>query len=395
MEAVRRVALCAGSLVLFAAISCGASELHAANARSENFLVSAPTPRLAQSVAKQAERFRDELAVYWLGKPLPRWNTPCPIKVIAGPQLAAQGVTTYNRAPVGNFQMKVIGSEQRILDSVLPHEVTHTVLATHFGKPLPRWADEGICTTVEHAEERRKHEAKLREFLSTRRGIAMNRLFLLTEYPNDMLPMYAQGYSVCRFLIEQSGPRKFIAFLTDYMQQPSWTENVRKHYGYDSLAGLQEQWLAWVANGSGPVDAYVSTKSGPKNSGAKNALASNRRQAGSLELNGPSSAAPLGSRPGARGTATAAAAQVASTGSRDTGSWYKRRREQTAVGRLASGAERPVEAGAGSTPRNAASATPPSVARSGTYSVSQPQPEQRYGQSTPMASSLQGPQRYR
>ncbi len=33
--------------------------------------------------------------------------------------------------------MEVIGTPERILDSVLPHEVTHTILATYFGRPLP------------------------------------------------------------------------------------------------------------------------------------------------------------------------------------------------------------------------------------------------------------------
>ena len=169
--------------------------------------------------------------------------------------------------------MEVVGTPERILDSVLPHEVTHTVLATHFGRPLPRWADEGICTTVEHVSERSKHEAKLREFLSSRRGIAMNRLFLLTEYPNDVLPMYAQGYSVCRFLIGQKDPQTFIQFLQDYMQHPSWTANIKKHYQYDSLAELQEYWLAWVAAGSGPVEKFAKVQ--PARTPAVASLASN------------------------------------------------------------------------------------------------------------------------
>ncbi|MEM0927142.1 MAG: hypothetical protein AAGJ83_13955, partial [Planctomycetota bacterium] len=232
----------------------------AQNARTENFLVHAPTQQLADLVASEAERYRNELAEYWLGRRLPKWPMPCPIEVVPGPRLAAQGVTRYDRHTGSNFQMEVIGTPQRILDSVLPHEVTHTVLATHFRGPLPRWADEGICTTVEHRDERRKHEMKLIEFLKTRRGIAMNEMFLLKEYPMDMLPMYAQGYSVCRFLIEQSGPRQFVNFIEDYMREPSWTRNVRKHYGYESLASLQENWLAWVTNGSGPVDAFVSTR---------------------------------------------------------------------------------------------------------------------------------------
>ena len=142
-----------------------------------------PRHSLAQAVAEAAERYRHDLAMYWLGRALPAWPQPCPIRVVAGPRLAAQGVTTYNPAPVRDFQMEVIGTPERILDSVLPHEITHTVLATYFGRPLPRWADEGICTTVEHAAERRKHEAKLQEFLRSHRGIAMNQLFLLTEYP--------------------------------------------------------------------------------------------------------------------------------------------------------------------------------------------------------------------
>ena len=234
-----------------------ASPSTAATHRTQNFMVQAATPVFARQVAESAEQYRRSLSMHWLGHDLPPWPSPCPINVVAGPNLAAQGVTEYNRAPVRDFRMEVVGTPRRILDSVLPHEITHTVLATHFGRPLPRWADEGICTTVEHAEERAKHEAKLREFLASRRGIAMNQLFLLTEYPNDVLPMYAQGYSVCRFLIEQRGPETLIAFLTDYMTHPSWTQNVRKHYGYDSLSQLQQRWLAWVAAGSGPVGQFA------------------------------------------------------------------------------------------------------------------------------------------
>ena len=242
-------------LILFC---CTAAD--AANQRTQNFIIQAPTPQLAAAVAEAAERYRRDLAIHWLGKPLPPWPRPCPIRVVAGPRLAAQGVTTYNPAPVRDFQMEVIGTPQRVLDSVLPHEITHTILATYFGRPLPRWADEGICTTVEHVAERRKHEAKLQEFLRSRRGIAMNQLFLLKEYPSDVLPMYAQGYSVCRFLISQKGPRTFIRFLEDYMQHPSWTDNIRRHYGYASLAELQQYWLSWVSAGSGDVALYAKTQ---------------------------------------------------------------------------------------------------------------------------------------
>ncbi len=85
----------------------------------------------------------------------------------------------------------------------------------------------------------------------------MNQLFLMKEYPADVLPMYAQGYSVCRFLIDQKGPRTFIEFLGEYMKHPSWTDNVKRYYGYDSLKELQDYWLAWVSQGGGPVEKFA------------------------------------------------------------------------------------------------------------------------------------------
>ena len=147
--------------------SCAAAlPPHSASQRTQNFIIQAPTPQLAQAVAEAAERYRRDLAMHWLGKALASLASTMPDSRRCRTTFAAQGVTTYNPAPVRDFQMEVIGTPQRILDSVLPHEITHTILATYFGRPLPRWADEGICTTVEHAAERKKHEAKLQEFLT-------------------------------------------------------------------------------------------------------------------------------------------------------------------------------------------------------------------------------------
>lgn len=329
-----------------------ATTANAADYRTQNFIVMAPSAELAKAVGDSAEAYRRDLATHWLGRELPPWPNPCPIRVIAG-NMPAQGVTQYNRSPVRDFQMEVVGTPERILDSVLPHEVTHTILATHFGRPLPRWADEGICTTVEHESERAKHEEKLREFLRTRRGIAMNTLFLLTEYPQDVLPMYAQGYSVCQFLIAQRGPQQFVAFLGDYMQRPSWTDNVRLHYGYSSLAELQEQWLAWVSVGNGPVDRFAKINlQNPSSQNPQLASRGNSLQATPAGFTTPSGNDGWGSRGDVRalGNQQPPAGQAAPFG----------RNVPQAVGRPSD---------------------PPSI-----YSVAQPQPEQGlapYGASLP------------
>ena len=343
----------------------------AAHSRTQNFIVFAPDQQLADSVAESAERYRRELAVYWLGAPLRPWPAPCPIRVIAGPNLAAQGVTTYNPAPVRDFQMEVVGTPQRILDSVLPHEVSHTVLATHFGRPLPRWADEGICTTVEHISERSKHEAKLREFLRTRRGIAMNQLFLLREYPSDVLPMYAQGYSVCQFLIAQKGPQAFIEFLHDYMERPSWTANIKKHYQYDSLKELQDYWLAWVDAGSTDVSQFAKVQTPSAGPARGTLLAQNQSSAsGAMSLHdarGNSPTGPVRQAAAVEPQQGTALAQTVSSG------WYQRRRQQ------AQRDQPPMPAA--SSGQAAALLAPPSVRESGRYRSAQPQPEQQISRS--------------
>lgn len=244
----------------------------AASHRTENFIVTAQSKPLAVEIAEAAERYRAELAVAWLGKELPRWSQPCPIQVKVGPRLGAGGATSFSFAtqaprhfarPTGDglfqsrppgrpfgWDMSVQGSRERVLDSVLPHEVTHTIFATYFGRPLPRWADEGACTTVEHTSEKMKQHRMLYEFLTTERGIPFNRMFAMTEYPADILPLYSQGFSLSRFLINQGGRRKFIRYIEEGLNTNAWTAATQQYYGFSSLSDLQVTWLDWVRSGS-------------------------------------------------------------------------------------------------------------------------------------------------
>jgi hypothetical protein len=239
------------ALVLLAVIcSMGAST------RTPNFIIEAPTPELADKIGKAAEKYRRELAIEWLGSPMPNWSKPCPIVAEVAPHLGAGGATSFvfDRGEVFGWEMKIQGNEQRLLDSVLPHEVTHTIFASHFRRPLPRWADEGACTTVEHVAERTKQQQMLISFLKTQRGIAFHQMFAMKEYPRDVLPLYSQGYSLARFLIEQGGRRKFLEYIGEGLKSEKWSEVTDKHYGYDNLAKLQEKWLDWVKQGSPKLD---------------------------------------------------------------------------------------------------------------------------------------------
>jgi hypothetical protein len=223
-----------------------------ARVESPNFIVETADPNFAKQVSEAAEKYRRELAVEWTGQEMPDWYHPCVMTVQAAPNLGAGGATDFKfqGGEVFGWRMSIQGSQQRILDSVLPHEITHMVFASKFRQPLPRWADEGGATSVEHVSERNKHRVMLNEFLQTGRGIAFNRMFAMTEYPPDIMPLYAQGYSLAEFLIQTGGRRKYVEFLGTGLQNDNWPEAVRRHYGIKDLSALQNTWLAWVQQGS-------------------------------------------------------------------------------------------------------------------------------------------------
>lgn len=236
-------------LLLILLLVCGG-----ASHRTANFVVTAATAEIARECGQQAESMRDRLAEAWLGRRLPQWSEPCPVEVQAGEQLGAGGATSFifHRGEVGSWQMRVQGSRERLLDSVIPHEVLHTVLASHFRRPLPRWADEGLCTSVEAGSERRKTHHLLLNFLREDRCLPTHVLLRMKDYPADVLPLYAQGWSLTEFLLHHGDQRLFLAFLADGMQVDDWQRAVSQAYAYRSINELQETWLDWVKAGMHP-----------------------------------------------------------------------------------------------------------------------------------------------
>jgi hypothetical protein len=233
------------TLALLLVVSAGA------NYRTPNFVVEAETPELARQVGAAAESWRMRLARDWLGKELPRWPRPCHVSVRVA-QAGAPGGHTRLVSQGGGSAVQEISLEGpvvRILDSVLPHEMTHAVFATYFHRPLPRWADEGASTIVEHEVQRAQQERHVTEMLLSGSALSVAELFLADGEHEQAWAMYAQGYSLTRFLLAHGGKQKFIGFLTEGVSGNSWSEAVRRHYGFQNFQDLQGQWLAWAMPG--------------------------------------------------------------------------------------------------------------------------------------------------
>ncbi|MDY3557229.1 RNA polymerase sigma factor [Gemmata sp. JC717] len=255
-----------------------ARDVNRTESKTANFVVHAPTPMMARVIAAEAEHHRRAIALAWLGQELPPWPKPCVIRFTPGGSSGgATGLkfgTNNNGEPaLATAEMEVRGDFLLVLASTLPHEVTHTVFASHFGKALPRWADEGVAVMSESDDEQLNHDVRARELLGSGRGIRLKVLFRLTEYPRDMVVLFAQGHSVARFLASApaagtpvlkdipnldrlfrnpgaDGRRRLVAFLqlgTDGNTAESWDKAAKAVYGYGSMDALEEAWLEWLA----------------------------------------------------------------------------------------------------------------------------------------------------
>lgn len=233
--------------------------LHAASARSTNFVVHGPDAAVVRQVAEKAERLRNLVAQAWLGKPLPNWSKPCPIQLkITGGE--AGGVTSFSfdRGRVTDQDMTLEGSPERILNSALPHEITHTIFAWHFGTPMPRWADEGACMLSEDLRELARQDEIVSGLIRRGGHMPLGTLFAMEEYPKDLLGFYGQGYSVSRFLIEIGGRKLFLKFVADGSRE-GWDTATRKHYNFADTRELDRAWRSWygvVASRRSPGQAH-------------------------------------------------------------------------------------------------------------------------------------------
>ncbi len=127
---------------------------------------------------------------------------------------------------------------------VLPHEVTHVVLAGRFPAALPRWADEGMAVLSEPRDRIERHLRNLPMHAEQRQLFHVGQLMMFNkEYPDPQLigPFYAQSVSLVEYLSQLRGPQVFAQFMADGMRG-NYETALRKHYGVQSFQDLDAAW---------------------------------------------------------------------------------------------------------------------------------------------------------
>jgi hypothetical protein len=234
-----------------------------ADFRTTNFHVHAADAQVAQLIGQWAEHYRKEKAVLWLGREMPNWGQPCPLYVTVSMQ-GPSGATSFRfgQGSILDMKMEIQGPLERLVRSVLPHEVTHTVFAYHFRQPVPRWADEGGSVLSEDDVERQRHDQLIRGIINKGQKFPLRTLFSLKEYPQQhdrVMCLYAQGYSMSDYLVKRSNRQQFLNFVARGMYS-GWDKAVQEFYGHHSIEELEQAWLQFLRdNRAQPAGGMVAS----------------------------------------------------------------------------------------------------------------------------------------
>ncbi len=213
----------------------------------------------ADRVAGVAERTRLAMARKWFGSEAPVWSPRCELIVYPNGddyrRMTGTGpFDTPGHARIHsdrNDESRIVArwlhmrfDAANMLDTVLPHETTHVVLAGRFGAfKVPRWADEGIAVLSEPAYKVQQHRQNLARAQQDGMLYGLKQLMTMEHYPADqphISAFYAQSVVLVEFLSSRRGPTVFTAFVRDGLRD-GYEAALQRHYGMN-FPQLQQAW---------------------------------------------------------------------------------------------------------------------------------------------------------
>jgi hypothetical protein len=230
---------------------------------------------LAEKAAAVAEAARDAQIRRWVGAP-PKspWTPKCELYLYPTARIFSQMTGQPEESPgfstMGMNSGRIIArrvslraDHPNLLRAILPHEITHVVLADLFPhQQIPRWADEGIAVLSEPPGEQQLRAADLNDPLATGQLFPLRQLMAM-DYPEGRWwgLYYAQSVSLTRFLVEQGSAGQFVEFVQRSQQNGTEAE-LRRIYHIDGFADLQNRWVTYAKSKTAESTA-TATRSEP------------------------------------------------------------------------------------------------------------------------------------
>jgi hypothetical protein len=233
-------------------------------------------PELAEKAAVVAEAARDAHIRRWVGAaPKSAWTPKCELYLYPTARIFSQMTGQPEESPgfstMGMNGGRIIArrvnlrvDHPNLLRAILPHEITHVVLADLFPhQQIPRWADEGMAVLSEPPSEQQLRAADLNDPLAAGQLFSVQQLMAM-DYPEGRWwgLYYAQSVSLTRFLVEQGSPAQFVEFVQRSQQNGPEAE-LRRIYHINGFADLQNRWVTYAKSKTADTTA-TATRSEPR-----------------------------------------------------------------------------------------------------------------------------------
>jgi len=232
-------------------------------AESKNFrVIHGQSKQLVEKIIREAERIRPAIHRQWFGDVSVEWDGKVLIYLHDSHKLYADKTKQWNA--LGHARTLMLGNEislrsvhlpwgvPNFFEDLMPHELTHAVMAVRLKGRTPRWANEGMAMMSETEESQERMLSRLDEYRKNDDLFALS-VLMTTEEPEqtNTLEYYSQSLSLVRFLVAQRDKKTFTSFIRDSLVI-GYERALRAHYGIQNYADLDRRWREH-AFGAGPL----------------------------------------------------------------------------------------------------------------------------------------------
>ena len=210
--------------------------------------------KVVEKAARSAEDARTAALTRWFTEAGDDWRPRCDLYLYSAPAdfsrfsgvpetVPGVATTRCDNGRVVSRRIDLCIAAEYCFEAVLPHEVTHSVLAGSFpDNPLSIWANEGIAVLSEPRSRIDLHLRKLPEYREQDQLYTVRQLFHLGEYPEprSLGPFYAQSVSLVEFLVKEKDAQTVTEFLRDGLSD-GYEKSLQKHYGW-TFKELESRW---------------------------------------------------------------------------------------------------------------------------------------------------------
>jgi tetratricopeptide (TPR) repeat protein len=217
-----------------------------------------------EKVARTAEKTRGDMFRKWFKHDGIRWDEKCELRLHAtaddyskatGAPLDSPGHASItwaeDKSGVVSRRIDMHCDQNALLETLLPRETTHVVLAGMFGaSPLPRWADVGMAVLTESSSRVGEHRRNLASCYKDGSLFGVRDLLQMADYPEKqrIRAFYAQSVALVEFLTSRHGPAVFAEFVRDGGRE-GFELALRRHYQWN-LSDLETHWAQHVLSES-------------------------------------------------------------------------------------------------------------------------------------------------